>query len=208
MLGIIQKTLVECLHQAGGDDLRRAVFREAGVEEDRVFRIDQSYPDTELQALFDATKSIAGLSDAALADTFARVFFQIVNEIFPEFTTMARNSEDLLKLQAKIHAMIASGQRDPTIRKGVDDKFKLVENGHHRVRVQYTSALQLCGFYCALARAAAQEYGDRIEIETMRCRKRNDDLCEFRIRWLELAGRTVDQEFHDPGLTSGGAHDR
>jgi hypothetical protein len=189
MIGIIQKTLTECLLQAGGDDLRRAVFREAGVPEDRVFRMDQNYPDEEMGRLLEATKRLTGLESDAVEAMFARTFLRLIKEVFPQFIAMSADSEDLVRMQARIHALIGAGLRSQAERDATSDKFHLAEQGPHRIEVRYRSHLQLCGLYRNLVQATADQFGDTVDIATRQCRRRGADACAFRVSWLAIGGR-------------------
>lgn len=198
MIGIIQKTLTECLLQAGGDDLRRAVFREAGVPEDRVFRMDQNYPDEEMGRLLEATKRLTGLESDSVEAMFARTFLRLVKEVFPQFIAMSADSADLVRMQARIHALIGSGLRSQVERDATADKFHLQEQGPHRVVVRYRSHLQLCGLYRHLVRATADHFGDTVDIATLQCRSQGAEACSFRVAWTAIAGRPTGLDLQAP----------
>lgn len=189
MIGIIQKTLTECLLQAGGEELRLAVFREAGVPPDRVFRMDQNYADEEMGRLLAATQRVTGLGVEELYALFSRTFVEVVKHVFPQFITMSANSDDLVRMQAKIHALIGAGMRSKIERDTTADKFHLEDHGKHHIAVRYRSQLQLCGLYKCLVRAMAAEFGDSVEIEMERCRKAGAESCGFAVRWMAIAGR-------------------
>ncbi|MFN3293047.1 MAG: heme NO-binding domain-containing protein [Gemmobacter sp.] len=189
MIGIIQKTLTECLLQAGGEPLRLAVFREAGVPPDRVFRMDQNYADEEMGRLLAATQRVTGLGADELHDLFSRTFVEVVKQVFPQFISMSANSEELVRMQAKIHALIGAGMRSKIERDTTADKFHLEDHGPHHVAVRYRSQLQLCGLYKSLVCAMAAEFGDVVDIEMLRCRKAGAEACGFAVRWLAIAGR-------------------
>ncbi len=194
MIGIIQKTLVECLMEAGGDALRAAVFQEARVPADRVYRMDQNYPDDEMGRLIDATLRLTGLSADEVHALFSRTFIGLVKEVFPQFMAMAASSEELVRMQAKIHALIGAGMRSKDERDAAVDKFQLVDQGKHRIAVRYRSQLQLCGLYRQLVRDMAAEYGDVVEIETAACRKAGAEACGFAVTWVALAGQRVEAD--------------
>lgn len=191
MIGIIQKTLTECLLEAGGEELRQAVFREARVPLDRAFRMDQNYPDEEMGRLIEATQRVTGLDADAVFGLFSRAFIDLVKDVFPKFIAMSESSEELVRMQAKIHALIGAGLRSKAERDATVDKFHLEDQGPHRITVRYRSALQLCGLYKRLVRDMAAEFGDTVEIDTLRCRKAGADACGFCVRWTALAGQPV-----------------
>ncbi len=196
MIGIIQKTLNECLLEAGGEDLRLAVFRAARVPPDRVFRMDQNYPDEELGRLIEATERVTGLDSDAVFGLFSRAFITLIKDVFPKFILMSDSSEDLVRMQTKIHALIGAGLRSKAERDATVDKFHLEDQGPHRIVVRYRSALQLCGLYKRLVREMADEFGDSVEIDTLRCRKSGADSCGFCVRWTAIAGQPVDPSGH------------
>lgn len=198
MIGIIQKALTECLLQAGGDELRRAVFREAGVPEERVFKMDQNYPDAEMGRLIDATLSVTQLEAEEVFGLFCQTFIQLVKDVFPKFMSMAASSEELVRMQAKIHALIAAGMRSKEERVATTDKFQLEDQGPHRITVRYRSQLQLCGLYKRLVRDMAAEFGDSVEIDTLECRKAGAEACRFCVRWTAIGGRPTDSVLHRP----------
>jgi hypothetical protein len=198
MIGIIQKTLTECLLQAGGDDLRRAVFHEAGVPEDRVFRMDQNYADKEMGRLLEATKRLTGLESDAVGALFARTFLCLVKAVFPQFIAMSADSEALVRMLARIHALIGSGLRSQVERDATADKFHLQEQGPHRIVVRYRSNLQLCGLYRHLVRATADQFGVTVDIATLQCRQSGTETCSFRVTRTAISGRPTGLEVLAP----------
>lgn len=194
MIGIIQRTLTDCLRDLGGEPLCQAVFARAGVPSDRKFRMDQNYPDEEMGRLIEATLHVTGLDQAAVFTHFSRAFIGLVKEVFPQFMAMSQNSEDLVRMQAKIHALIGAGMRSKAERDATTDKFTLEDDGPHRMVVRYKSQLQLCGLYKSLVREMAAEFGDSVEIETLHCRKKGADACSFCVRWTHIDGLEVGQQ--------------
>ena len=188
MIGIIQKTLTECLLEQGGDDLRCAVFREAGIPESRVFKLDQNYPDEEAGRLLEATVTVTGLDREAVFKLFSKTFIKLLKDLFPQFMKV-QDSEELIRMQAKIHALIAAGLSSAKEREKMTDKFLLEDQGPHKMNVIYRSQLQLCGLYKRLASDLAADYGDSIEINTVDCRKRGAYACKLCVRWTAIGGK-------------------
>lgn len=165
---------------------------------DRVFRLDQNYPDEETGRLIDATLNQSGLDADALFALFSRTFIRFIRDVFPQFMTMSENSEELVRMQAKIHALIAAGMRSKEERGATTDKFTLVDQGPHRLTVRYRSHLQLSGLYKQLVRDMATEFGGKVEIDTLDCRKAGAEACRFCVRWIAIGGRSADPDLHRP----------
>ena len=125
---------------------------------------------------------------------FPASFFDVVEDVFPEFLRMSATSEDLVRKQAKIHALIAAGSRKPGESSKSTDKFQLLDRGKHDIVVRYKSDLQLCGLYETLVRHAAARYGDTIEIARHECAHNGADACTIGVRWTSIAGRPT--RFH------------
>ncbi len=189
MIGIIEKVIVECLMEVGDDALREDVFREAAIPLDRVYRLDQHYPDAETGRLIGAVLKVTGLSSDQLYELFSIVFFNVIEDVFPEFLRMCNSSEELVRKQAKIHALIAAGSRNPGESSKSTDKFSMQDEGPHRITVRYHSELQLCGLYETLVRVAAERFGDTVEIPPHDCRAGRSDQCRISVRWTSIGGR-------------------
>lgn len=149
--------------------------------------MDQHYPDTETARLIEASISVTGLSERELFKLFSRVFFEFIENVFPEFLRMSRTSEDLVRKQAKIHALIAAGSRQPGESAKSTDKFQLEDHGPHHISVRYKSELQLCGLYEELVKEAAERFGDEVMLD------RQDDACDgasiMTVKWTSVAGQ-------------------
>jgi len=106
----------------------------------------------------------------------------VVEAVFPKFLEMAANSEELVRMQAKIHALIAAGIRSPEGSSETNDKFKLDVVEDHHFHVTYKSELQLCALYKILVRFTADRFGDEIDIEELGCRYKGASNCQFSIK--------------------------
>ncbi|MEL7255790.1 MAG: heme NO-binding domain-containing protein [Pseudomonadota bacterium] len=191
MIGIIEKVLVDCLIEVGGDELRQDVFFAAGIPADRVYRMDQHYPDAETARLLEATLTQTQLDAQAIFDLFTAQFFDIVEQVFPEFLRMCSSSEDLLRKQIKIHSIMAGGCRAAEDRQQVYDKFHLVDIGPHEIQVHYKSELQLSLLYETLMRYAAEKFGDTVVMQKIYPDPDAPDGAGgvvFHMRWTAIAG--------------------
>ncbi|MGX9354674.1 heme NO-binding domain-containing protein [Roseobacteraceae bacterium S113] len=188
LIGIIEKVLVECLLKHGGEELRQDVFWVANIPPDRVYRMDRHYPDEETGRLLAATFEVTNLAPDVLFDTFSETFMDVVSNVFPQFIAMSKSSEDLVRKQAKIHALIAAGTRADGESALSVDKFRLEDHGMHHISVHYRSELQLCGLYKALVRAAARRFGDDARIEETACRHEGATACVLDVKWHAIAG--------------------
>lgn len=192
MIGIIEKIIVDCLHEAGDDETRQDVFFDAGIPPDRVYRLDRHYPDEETARLIVSSLKITGLETQAFFDLFASVFFDVLEDVFPEFLRMSKTSADLVRKQAKIHALMAAGSRKPGESEKTTDKFQMEEKGPHEVVVRYKSELQLCGLYETIVRAAAERYGDAVVFADHECAAKGADACVMTMRWTSIAGQPTE----------------
>lgn len=203
MIGVIEKVVVECLLEIGDEELVQDVFFAAGIPPDRVYRMDQHYPDAETARLIKSALKVTGVSTQELFDLFGKTFFDVVADVFPEFLRMSKSSEDLVRKQAKIHALIAAGSRKPGESRKSTDKFQLLDLGPHDIQVRYKSELQLCGLYETLVRHAAERFGDTVKFAPHECAHNGADACIISVRWTSIAGRPT--HFHS---SMSGASDR
>jgi len=188
VIGIIEKVVVDCLLEAGGEELKLDAFLRAGIPNDRVYRLDRHYPDEETGRLIDAALAVTGLTDTELFEVFSENFLNVVETVFPRFMEMADTSEDLVRMQAKIHALIAAGIRTPEDHHETTDKFQLeLQESNHMV-VSYRSELQLCGLYITLVEAAARRFGDEVVIEELSCRHTGAPVCRMDLKWTMING--------------------
>lgn len=184
MIGIIQNVLSALVTGHGGDTPRTAVFERAGVAPEKTFRIDRNYSDAECLALLEATVAETGLSRDELFDLYAPAFLTRARVLFPRFFEMCADSREFLKMQPEIHAMIGAGLQDPEERHAIANKFTVAERDDHSISVTYRSPNGLCALYRSLARASADQFGDRIEIETVRCScDDGGESCEMVVTW-------------------------
>lgn len=204
MIGIIEKVIVDCLLEVGDDELRQDVFFDAGIPPDRVYRMDEHYPDSETSKLISSALSVTKLEPQQFFDLFSYIFFNVVQDVFPEFLRMSASSEDLVRKQAKIHALIAAGSRKPGESQKSTDKFELEDRGPHDIVVRYKSDLQLCGLYETLVRHAAERYGDTVEIAAHECAHDGAEACTIAVKWTAIAGTPTHlNKVTAPGLDRG-----
>ncbi len=195
MIGIIEKVLVDCLLEAGGEELKADAFLKAGIPRDRVYRLDRHYPDEETGRLLAAALHVTGLEEGKLFEIFSDNFLDVIGTVFPRFLEMASNSEELVRMQAKIHALIAAGIRTRRGSTQTTDKFQLESLNEHHLIVRYRSELQLCGLYTKLVEAAARRYGDEVLVEEMSCRHKGAEACRMSVKWLSIDGNLT---LHSP----------
>jgi hypothetical protein len=189
VIGVIEKVMVDCLLELGDAELVQDIFFAAGIPPDRVYRMDQHYPDAETAKLIDAALRLTGKTEQQLFDLFARVFFDVIELVFPEFLRMCETSEDLVRKQVKIHALIAAGSRKPGESAKSTDKFLLEDRGPHDILVRYKSELQICLLYETLVRHAAARFGDTVEITRKGCAHEGAEACIFAVKWTALGGK-------------------
>lgn len=185
MIGLIQKVLMDLVHDQGGDAAVTAVLRLAGVPEDRSFRMDTDYADEECLKLVEAAAQHFQLDESTLYELYADAFIRESRERFPTFYRMAPNARDFLRRQPAIHDGMATALQDAEARDRVVNKFSLSEDDKDLV-VDYTSPNRLCSLYQALFHRVLQEYGDTGDITVEQCRKRGDACCRFRLAFGDV----------------------
>lgn len=186
MIGLIQRVLIDLVHQHGGDEAVHAICRQAGVPPERDFRIDTDYADGECLRLIEATGEHFGLDEKTLYRLYADHFIKESRKLFPMFYQMSSSAREFLMRQPRVHDTMASSLRSEASRDRVRDKFSVEEDGDTLV-VTYRSPNRLCGLYEALFERLLDEYGDTGTFERTSCQKRGDPVCTFRLR-TESAG--------------------
>lgn len=182
MIGIIHDTLAETLVDLGGEELRRQVFRCAGLPEGTHFRINRNYSDEDFHRLFEFARSLTGADEQTLFDAFSARFLIKAQALFPRFFQMATGAQDFIRRQAAIHAVMGASLRDPAEQRDLEDKFSVLASDGEVTRVRYRSQNRLCGLYRSLARAVAEHYGEGVTIENECCAKRlGGGECIFRL---------------------------
>lgn len=184
--------VLNTLTKSGGDDLRNRVLDRAGIERDREFRIDTNYSDTECLELLDAATEEIGCTEKELFDLFSAQFVAETREIFPQFYSGCKNSEEFLRKQVAIHALIGASLRDKGQRQAINDKFVIEDTAPGSLTVRYNSPNKLCGLYHSLAHAVAESYKDTLTVRTICCSKKSGTgtACEFLVSWLHSIENT------------------
>ena len=176
MLGYPLKTLLNTIERRYGREAVAQTLADAGVPTDSDYRLNEAYPDSEVQRLSAAAfrrLSLEDVAEAFFTDTLAR---------FPTFYAMCKTSREFLEMQPEIHNTFAQGLQRPEERQAVRDKFRL-EKLSDELIVHYRSPNRFCDLYKAIAQHVFRYYGDKATIEEPRCAKRGDSECELRIRW-------------------------
>ena len=177
MLGYPLKTLLKAIESRHGREAVVQLLEEAGLPNDRAYRLNDAYADSEAQRL--AAAASRHLSVEEIAETF----FEDTLTRFPTWYEMCQTSREFLEMQPEIHNTFAVGLQQPEEREAVRDKFRLDKGGDELV-VHYRSPNRLCDIYKAVARHVFRHYHDNATIEEPRCMNRGDVECELRIRWI------------------------
>jgi hypothetical protein len=182
MIGLIQKLLFDLVEERAGPEAVNEVKRAAGVDEDKIFRIGEVYPDEEWQRLLAATCNALQMTEEQTMSAYADVFARDAMRRFSKWFEMSSNSREFLERQITIHNVFASGVRDPGARKAVEDKFR-IEKLENEIVTHYRSPNKLCSMYKALARWMFEHYGDQAVIDERHCMKKGDTECEIHVIW-------------------------
>ena len=182
MVGLVQKLLLDMIESNAGADSVREVKRRAGVPEDKTFRMDEAYDDDEWRRLLAATCEVLNITQEQAEEAYADFFFEDCIKRWPMWFQMAKSARDFFELQPRIHNGFATGVRDPSAGRAINDKFDL-EEGNGGLVMHYRSPNRLCGLYKALARLLINHYGDNATIKETRCLKKGDSECELHICW-------------------------
>jgi hypothetical protein len=188
MVGLIQKVLLDLIHEKAGPEAVDEVKRRANVPDDRVFRIGEVYSDDEWQRLFAVSLDVLDLSQDQAYEAYAQAFCADARQRFPKWFDMAKNSRMFLEYQTTIHNTFASGVVDASQRQAVNDKFLIDKIDERHIVTHYRSPNKLCGLYKALARCMAGHYGDEILIDERQCLDRGDRECEIHVTWKRFKG--------------------
>lgn len=183
MVGLIHKMLLDLVEAAAGADAVPEVKRKAGIDESKVFKLDEVYEDAEWQRLLAATCKTLNLSPEDAEAAFADHFFEDALGRWPMWFKMAKTGREFLERQPDIHNNFARSMELPEHRENIGAKFR-VDKEDHELVTHYRSPNQLCGLYTALARRILDHYGDEASIEETSCIKNGDDECEIHIRWI------------------------
>jgi Haem-NO-binding len=176
VLGYPLKTVLNAIETRYGHETVLQLFAEAGVPADRVYRLNEPYPDSE------ALRLSAAAFRRISVEEMGEYFFKDTIERFPTWYAMCKTSREFLEMQPEIHNTFAHGLQRPEERAAVRDKFHLEKLADELV-VHYRSPNHLCDMYKAVARHVFKHYGDNATIAEPRCMKRGDGECELRIRW-------------------------
>lgn len=187
MIGLIQKALIEMVHEEAGDGAVVELKRRCGLAPDFEFRLDTDYDDTQARRLLTHACALLGVDEDTAQKRFARTFLRSARIHFPRFFTLAEDSRAFLARQPAIHNMLGSGLRNPQRLKAINDKFSINRLDDGRLEVRYRSANRWCTLYRALAHEVAAHYGERLEVATLSCAKHGADACMFRLCWPDTA---------------------
>jgi hypothetical protein len=176
MVGLICKTLLDLVKASGGDDAVKEVRQMAEVPQDRDYKLNVVYDDTEWRRLVGATCQVLAITPDQAEEAFA------------DFFLMCKDSREFLLRQPAIHNSLAAGVTDESRRSAVADKFR-IETTDDGIVTHYRSENGHCGLYRALARRIIDHYGDEATIEEPRCARRGDSECEIHVRWTKFGAR-------------------
>ncbi|MGD8453912.1 MAG: heme NO-binding domain-containing protein [Phycisphaerae bacterium] len=184
MVGLIHRLLFGLVESTAGSGALREIRRRAGIADERIFQMAQTYDDEEWRRLFGATCDVLGLTREQAEEAFAAYFIRDALQRWPGWFAMCSNAREFLERQPKIHNSIAASVQDPAARQAMQDKFSVISSDDELI-AHYRSANQLCGLYKAMARHILAHYGTSGTIDEVRCQRNGDPECEIHIRWAK-----------------------
>jgi len=182
MVGLIHRLMLEMLSQRYGQEKVSQLLTQAGMSQNRVFRLDTNYSDPEFQCLLATILRETELNQAELETQFAAHFLNDALKRWPVFFSMSDSAKSLLERQPRIHNGFASSMSKQSDQDQINDKFHL-DSTENTLTVHYNSAHQLCGLYIALAKEVLNYYNDSADIEELSCLKNGDSECCIKLTW-------------------------
>jgi predicted hydrocarbon binding protein len=169
--------LLDAIERRHGRDGIVRTLVEAGLPAERIYRLNEPYPDSEAQRLTAVAMHLISVEEVA------QTFFEDTVMRFPKWFEMCKTSRQFLEMQPEIHNTFAVGLQKPAERDAVRDKFRL-ERLDDELVVHYRSPNRLCDMYKAIAQHVFRHYKEKATIDETQCMKRGDAECELRIRWI------------------------
>lgn len=176
LLGYPIKILLNAIESRHGLEAVAQTLADAGLPADRLYRLNEPYPDSEVERLTAAAFRHISLEEVAEA------FFKDALLRFPTWFEMCKTSRQFLEMQPEIHNTFAVGLQRPEERQAVQDKFRL-EKLKDELVVHYRSPYRLCDMYKGIAEHVFRHYREKASIDEPKCMNRGDAECELRIRW-------------------------
>ncbi len=187
MLGLVPNLLLKLVETKGGPEAVAKVKLSAGVSPDQKYPFSSFCSDEEWQRLFSSTCDVLEISGEEAEDVYADFFLGDALKRWPKWFEMSTTAREFLERQPSIHNSFCTGLKDPVLRKGVTDKFRIEECADELI-MHYNSPNHHCGLYKSLVRWITDYYGECVTISEPCCAKRGDDHCEIHVRW-ETNGR-------------------
>lgn len=188
MVGLIQKLFLDMVRKMGGEDLVTQIKQDAGIPTDRIYQINDIYPDEEWQRLLASGLKVLKITPEQADEVYADYFLKDAMKRFPMWFEMCKTSYDFLVIQPTIHNCFATSVIDQKDRDVINDKFVVDQSPEHpnKLITHYRSGNHHCGLYKALAKCLFKHYNDEARIEEKKCLKQGDKECEIHFNWSKL----------------------
>ncbi|PYI89760.1 MAG: heme NO-binding protein [Verrucomicrobia bacterium] len=175
MKGIIFNLLQEIVEQEYGEKTWDALLAAAKLE--GAYTSLGSYPDADLMKLVAAASAALGQPPDDIVRWVGRKAVPLLAAKYPKFFQPHHSTRSfVLTLNQIIH---------PEVRKlypGADvPEFDFGTSSDEVLLMGYQSPRRLCAFAEGLIEGAADHYGERVDFEHLKCMKRGDPKCVFRI---------------------------
>lgn len=183
MIGLIPALLFDFVEKNWDASMVSKIKHQAGVSENKEFRLDTYYPDEEWRSLFKAAVTILKMDPDEVEIAFARYCGEDLVIRFSGFLKGANSARDVITRQPKIHNFIGSSVQDVQSRQAISDKFRLEDRPDETI-MHYVSSNQLCLFYQGLAQWVADYFNETIQMSEPHCLKRGAAECEIHVKYL------------------------
>lgn len=141
-----------------------------------VHLMSEAYPDEDFLELVSHTCTVTGSELEPLVKEFGtfaggRTF----PRLYPAFFSIAGGTRPfLLTIEDRIHELVRA-----TIPNAQPPQLVVEPRGEDGVSITYASARRLCVLLAGLLEGTAEQYGETIRYEQVRCMHRGDEACVF-----------------------------
>jgi hypothetical protein len=139
-----------------------------------------TYPDEDLFALVGTALELSGLAAPDALFAFGRFLFPRLTASVPELLRTQRTTKELLlTLDRVIHVEVRK-----MLPEAETPRILCRDDGSNSLDLTYRSSRKLCHLMRGLIDAAAEHYGERVEMQETCCMHDGADSCAFRMTFI------------------------